>query len=131
MSFDLDDLDARLRRDARTVASAPSPAARARLRARMAALPAPRPPRRWHRLAMAAMAAAVLLLALLPCAHLLRPPAAPPAAPLLPAAELAPRAVARALEPLRAELAGLRQDGVALAQELWRQVPQPVRALLR
>jgi hypothetical protein len=128
----IDELDARLLRDARSWGGAPSAAARAELRARLAVLRRARRalPRRLVPLAAACALAATFLAW----------PRAREEAPPLPARNgsgrssaqvLAAEATERALMPLRIELAGLTHDGEALARGIWAQVPAPLRRLVR
>src|SRR5690606_15091960 len=91
-------------------------------------------PRRWPHVLVAAAALAVVGLAGAWCAT--RDVAPQPPAPVAPSAQQVDvlRGVAEledlAVAPLRFELACVVDDGRAVAQGVWRQVPQPLRRLL-
>lgn len=110
-----DELELRLRRDARTWDASPSPAIRQRLHA---AIRAPVPPgTRRRSLAAAAAAAALLIVAIAAVLH--RP---------LPPAKATHRAMHldAALAPLQRELAAVTDDAHAVVDALWQGVRRPL-----
>lgn len=119
-------LQARLRHDAASFGSAPSPEAMARLatiaRSERRVLP-------WR----LAAAAAGLTLAITLGAWATRrsaPPQPPQQQPAVPMAMQVAKLEDVALRPLRTELDHLLSDSRALARGMWRQVPAPIRGWL-
>lgn len=123
-----DDVGARLARDAATFGGVPSPAARAALRARLAALP-PRRRRAPRWLLPLAAACAVAVLATWPRGGAAEPRATAGRAPAWPSPLTG--AADRTLLPLQVELVSLRHDAEALARGILGQVPAPLRCLVR
>ena len=117
-----DELEARLRKDARALRDAPTPAATARLHAAIAELPGPR---RTAGRVVAWLAGAAALAALY--AWSVR---APEPAPQVTPAPRPKVAVEAAIAPLEHELVALSDDASTLAGAVWQGVPRPLRELL-
>jgi len=115
-------LEARLRRDAATWGGDLDAAARARLHGLA------RPGFRHRRWAMVIGAAALVAATTWFCVRRGRTELVPP--PVLPEVDIC-RLEAMALAPLRDELVAMLDDGRAVVHGVWRQLPPPLRRLVR
>jgi hypothetical protein len=118
-----DELETRLRADARAWRDAPTPAATARLHAAIAELSAPRRSA-WR--VVGALATAAALVALYAWSVRAPEPAPQPAPARHPKV-----AVDAAIAPLEHELVALADDASTLAGAVWQGVPRPLRELFR